>query len=103
MHGRGRVVDLSESALRCAGGGSMTDHYPFYDNDRAAFLADVAAMLVAAPPAYPPPTRIRIRYGIVYCEVCNLAVQYCPCHPPPDAPESKGVQAELLTRRDGRA
>ena len=80
----------------------MHDHYPWDNNDRAAFLADVAALLVAAPPAYPPQKFVKRGYYMC-CSLCNMAIAYCPGHPPPESPESVGVQGELLTRRDGRA
>ena len=102
MHGRGRVVDLSESAMHDTGGSSMSDHYPWDNNDRAAFLADVAALLVAAPPAYPPQKFVKRGYYMC-CATCGMAIAYCPGHPPPDAPESAGVKKDLAQRRDGRA
>lgn len=83
------------------------DHYPWDDNDRASFLADVAALLVAAPPAYPPeaqPQKFVRRGYYMCCATCGMAIEYCPGHPPPDAaPESESVKRELAQRAQQRS
>ncbi len=59
-----------------------------------------AAPIAIAPvaPALPNPTRFRIRYGIAYCTRCDLAVQFCRGHGPPDAQSADGDGSSLAKR-----
>lgn len=57
----------------------------------------------------PNPTRFRIRFGVVYCALCNLASAYCRCgERSPDAPAQDGAESGLAKRiaevrgKDGR-
>lgn len=57
----------------------------------------VSVPIVSAPPL-PPPTRFRIRYGVVYCEVCDLDARYCRGHTPPPPTQGDGDASDLNKR-----
>lgn len=42
----------------------------------------------------PNPTRFRVRFGVCYCIVCDLAVTYCKGHGPPDAMSQDAARAD---------
>lgn len=56
-----------------------------------------ASPIVAAPPL-PAPTRFRIRYGVVYCEVCGLSSLYCKGHAPAAPAPGDGAESDLNRR-----
>lgn len=75
----------------------MFDHYLFGQNETESANA---MQLIAQP----PPARVRppivTRYGVDFCSVCSLMVEYCRCGlAAPDDP-SKDARAESdLNRR----
>lgn len=50
-------------------------------------------------PSMPPPSRFKIRYGVVYCEVCGMAVPYCPGHAEKDVPSADHAASDSLAKR----
>lgn len=54
------------------------------------------------PPPPPPltkPSTYKIRYGIAYCETCDLAVAYCTCGSTPAAdPWADGDRSSIAAR-----
>jgi len=49
-----------------------------------------------------PPTKAQdhyhLRYGIVWCDLCNLDVTFCKGHIPPGAPAKDGAESGLAKR-----
>lgn len=87
------------------------DHFPFHtpwsDAERAELIADVTAALgQLAAAAQPAPTiapveaapalpaRFVKRYGVIYCQVCDLDARYCKGHAPPDAMSNDAARAD---------
>lgn len=62
-------------------------------------MPGVTAPLGAAPaPPVPPPTRYRLKYGVLECVTCGLAKDYCKGHAPSPSPSQDGADSSLIAR-----
>ena len=80
------------------------DHYPHFDAERAALIADIVAQLGLPPvapgaPGAPAPSGRFVKFGdAMICTTCKLDARYCRGHTPPPAPAKDGAESDLARR-----